>query len=192
MKFDAAILSKLTISVDVTGYVRIVPSVHASTPLGVGFGKTRFASPRDKFKLLYLAVNPTTAIAETIVRDRFQGKAHRRMTEEEFRERSIAEIVTAQSLTVVDLRGKGATLLNVPTDTAQAKNQSAGRTFSQKLYDETSLDGIVYSSRLTGEDCIAIYDRAVHKLTPSAAIDLTTLPTLSTSLADLEVQVLRI
>ncbi|WP_404943692.1 RES family NAD+ phosphorylase [Rhizobium ruizarguesonis] len=43
----------------------------------MGFGKTRFSSPRDKFRLLYLAQDPATAIAETIVRDRFQGKAER-------------------------------------------------------------------------------------------------------------------
>jgi len=43
----------------------------------MGYGKTRFASPADSFKLLYTAADLATAIAETIVRDRFERAAGR-------------------------------------------------------------------------------------------------------------------
>jgi hypothetical protein len=33
--------------IDVTNYVRIVNRTHKNTPLGMGFGKTRFSSPKD-------------------------------------------------------------------------------------------------------------------------------------------------
>jgi hypothetical protein len=52
---------------------------HATTPLGAGFGATRFASPTKAFKVIYLAQNLTTGIAETLVRDRFQGRARRKL-----------------------------------------------------------------------------------------------------------------
>jgi RES domain-containing protein len=54
-------------------YVRVTPMAHAATPLGAGFKVTRFASPTKTFKVIYLAQDLTTAIAETLVRDRFQG-----------------------------------------------------------------------------------------------------------------------
>lgn len=191
MSFDPAILTELTRTVDVTGYVRIVPSLHASTPLGMGYGKTRFASPRNKFKLIYLASSPKTALAETIIRDRFQGKAHRRLAEEEFRDRSITEVTALAKVQLLDIRGGGASLLNVPTDATSAKNQAAGRAFSQRIYDETSFDGLIYRSRLTGEDCVAIYDRAVAKLSAIPAIALGALTALPAAITELHIQVIR-
>ncbi|WP_375337273.1 RES domain-containing protein [Rhizobium lentis] len=84
MKLDKTILQRLAVRADVTDYVRIIARAHAGTPLGMGFGKSRFSSPKDKFQLLYLAQDPMTAVAETIVRDRFQGKAERVIFQEEF------------------------------------------------------------------------------------------------------------
>ncbi|MER9445746.1 RES family NAD+ phosphorylase [Mesorhizobium sp. M0340] len=40
----------------------------------MGFGQSRFASPDRSFMVLYVARDLATAIAETIVRDRFEGK----------------------------------------------------------------------------------------------------------------------
>src|SRR3546814_9205968 len=37
----------------------------------------------------------------------------------------------------------------------------AGRRFSQELYDDTDFDGIIYMSRITNAECVAVYDRAV-------------------------------
>jgi hypothetical protein len=48
----------------------------------MGFGKTRFASPIDAFKLMYLAKELPTSIAEAIVRDRFEGRVVRELTGE--------------------------------------------------------------------------------------------------------------
>ena len=51
---------------------------------GMGLGKSRFSSPKNRFRLLYLAQDPTTAVAETIVRDRFEGASERLLLAEEF------------------------------------------------------------------------------------------------------------
>ncbi|WP_245483822.1 RES family NAD+ phosphorylase [Rhizobium ruizarguesonis] len=130
----------------------------------MGFGKTRFSSPRDKFRLLYLAQDPATAIAETIVRDRFQGKAERLILREEFDRYSIAVIRNPSPLFLLDLRYEGANLLGVSTDAVRARAQTSGRRLSQEIYDRTDFDGILYMSRITNKQCVAVYDRATASI----------------------------
>ena len=164
MTLDQQILQRLVVRVRVDDYVRILAREHAATPLGMGFGKTRFSSPRDKFKLLYLAQDVKTAVAETIIRDRFEGKSERLLLQEEFDRYSITSVRNARPLFLLDLRFEGASLLGVSTDAVRAKAQAAGRRFSQKLYDQTDVDGIIYMSRITNKQCVAVYDRAVEHL----------------------------
>ncbi len=162
MKLDKAVLQKLIVRIRVDEYVRILPRMHAGTPLGTGFGKTRFSSPRDRFKLLYLAQNVKTAVAETIIRDRFEGSSERVLLREELDRYSVTSVRTTRPLLLLDLRHEGASLLGISTDAVRAKAQAAGRRLSQKLYDQTDLDGIVYMSRITNKQCLAVYDRAVE------------------------------
>lgn len=158
----------------------------------MGFGKTRFSSPKDAFKVLYLAQDTRTAIAETIIRDRFQSKAKRELLEEEFDDYSIAAMRNRDPLVLVDLRREGASLLGVSTAAVRARAQGAGRTLSQELYDRTVLDGIVYMSRITNRECVAVYDRSVSKLDADApAPDLSRLRSLTADLAPLQVTVVR-
>ena len=77
MILDQAILADLAVAITPKSYVRVTPMAHAATPLGAGFGVTRFASPSKTFKVIYIAEDLTTGIAETLVRDRFQGRARR-------------------------------------------------------------------------------------------------------------------
>jgi hypothetical protein len=104
---NTAILRHLVVRLDVKDYVRIVHRAYKDSPLGMGFGKTRFSSPNDAFKVLYLAQDTRTAIAETIIRDRFQSKAKRELLEEEFDDYSIAAIRNRDPLVLVDLGGRG-------------------------------------------------------------------------------------
>lgn len=136
MTLDTAILARLSVSVDVKNYVRIIARIHAATPLGMGPGRSRFSSPKNRFHLLYLAQDPTTAFAETIVRDRYEKKAERLLLEEELDRYSIAAVRNPRPLFLLDLRNEGASLLGVPTDAVRAKAQAAGRRLSQSLYDQ--------------------------------------------------------
>lgn len=180
MRLDPAVLSRLAVRIDVTNYVRIIGRVHAATPLGMGPGRSRFSSPRDRFQLLYLAQDPTTAVAEAIVRDRYEKKAERLLAEEEFDRYSITAVRNPHPLFLLDLRNEGASLLGVSTDAVRAKAQAAGRRLSQSLYDRTVFDGIVYMSRITNRECIAVYDRAVAASleADSPALDLMRLANL--------------
>lgn len=137
---------------------------YASTPLGLGFGDTRFSSPEHKFKLMYIAHDLMTAVAERIVRDRFEGQAIREIFQEELTAYCVAEIGTVHSLRLLDLRGHGATVLGVSTDAVRAKDQAQGRIMSQRIYDHSNLDGSLYMSRITNRTCVAIYDRALKRV----------------------------
>lgn len=189
---DKAILQRLAVREDVTDHVRIIGREHADTPLGMGFGRTRFSSPRDKFRLLYLAQDPMTAVAETIIRDRFERQAARELLQDEFDRYSIATIRNPEPLLLLDLRHEGMSLLGVSTDAVRAKAQVAGRRFSQLLYDLTNFDGITYMSRITNKQCVAVYDRAViPKLeADSPAPDLPQLAALRTILQMLHITII--
>ena len=128
----------------------------------MGFGRTRFASPADAFKLVYLAKDLPTSIAEAIVRDRFEGTGTRVLTRAEVADWGACEVSARVPLRVPDLRGNGCFELGVSTDIAGGKGQDEARAFSQTLYDTTDVDGILYRSRLRKrQDCVAVYDRAV-------------------------------
>ncbi|MBT9472898.1 MAG: RES domain-containing protein [Phenylobacterium sp.] len=52
-------------------------------PNTLGDLAVRFASPHDAFKVIYAAESLATALAETVVGDRFQAKPRRVLREEE-------------------------------------------------------------------------------------------------------------
>jgi hypothetical protein len=158
--FDKAILQELAVSIDVTGYLRVMEARHRFTPTGMGPGKTRFSSPVNSFTVLYAAQDLPTAIAEKVVRDRFQGNRNRVLLEADIDELVVTSLIGSTSLKLLDLRTSGASRLGVPTDAVRGRAQQAGRRFSQQLYDTTDFDGIVYMSRITNAECVAIYDRA--------------------------------
>lgn len=193
MTLDKAILRELTVGIDVTGYLRIMDAAHRVTPTGMGYGKTRFASPDDSFRLLYVAQDLSTALAETVIRDRYQGKQKRELLEEDIEQSVIASMVSLTPLKLLDLRTSGATRLGVPTNAVRGRAQQSGRRFSQHLYDTTDVDGIVYMSRITNVECIAIYDRAAEpKLDPDCpVVDLVRLADLEPALRSLNVSLVR-
>ena len=68
-------------------------------------------------------------------------------------------------MTTLDLRTDGCTRIGAPTDVVQARSHAVGRAFGKTIHGEhADIDGLVYASRLTGEDVYAIYDRSVVKL----------------------------
>ena len=54
MTLDADTIKAFTVERTLVDFVRVTPLARKATPLGMGFGKTRFASPDDAFKVLYL------------------------------------------------------------------------------------------------------------------------------------------
>ncbi|MER9387802.1 RES family NAD+ phosphorylase [Mesorhizobium sp. M0435] len=173
MKLDPKVVADLALPFWPKAYLRVMPKAHAATPLGMGFGQTRFAAPDNSFQLVYLARNLATAIAETIVRDRFEGRAKRVLDITEVEDWVVSEVSAREPITVIDLRTTGLFKLGVTTNAARAKQQAAGRRLSKALHDRFVVDGVLYSSRLTSAECLAVYDRAVNsKLQSTAAVSL--------------------
>jgi hypothetical protein len=109
-------------------------------------------------------------MAEALVRE---GKQLREIAADEVETWIVAEISTSTPLTVIDLRTNGLMRLGNSTDAARGKAHVEGRRFSQALYDGFDVDGILYLSRLTGAECVAVYDRAVaSKLRLARVADL--------------------
>lgn len=101
MTLDPDILADLAVEITPKAYVRVTPMAHAATPLGAGFGVTRFASPTKAFKVIYLGQDLTTSVAETLVRDRFQGKANRKLLDVEAETWGATEISASAPLTLI-------------------------------------------------------------------------------------------
>jgi len=66
MDLEPDVVASLVVAYQPTTYVRVTPIAHRATPLGMGFGKTRFASPTEAFRLLYIAEDLATSVAEAI------------------------------------------------------------------------------------------------------------------------------
>nr|WP_276589284.1 RES family NAD+ phosphorylase [Sphingomonas sp. GM_Shp_2] len=150
----------MTRRIEPADYLRCTPWAWRSTPLGMGFGETRFASPAKTFKLLYIAEDLATSIAEAIIRDRFEGATTRALARADITDWGVCPVSATRPLRLLNLRGDGCFKLGISTDIVGAKAHDEARAFSQELYDTTDLDGIIYHSRLRRKNCMAIYDRA--------------------------------
>uniref|UniRef100_UPI001AED1977 hypothetical protein n=1 Tax=Mesorhizobium comanense TaxID=2502215 RepID=UPI001AED1977 len=118
-----------------------------------------------------LSVSAGTVLVPTP--DRFEGRAKRVLDITEVEDWVVSEVSAIEPLTVIDLRTTGLLKLGVTTNAARAKHQAAGRRLSKALYDSFAVDGVLYSSRLTSAECLAVYDRAVKpKLRSNAAVGL--------------------
>lgn len=191
VNLDPSIVVEYTVPFLARLFVRVTRLQFRDTPLGMGHGDTRFSSPSASFKLLYLGKDLATAVAETIVRDRFEGAAPRELMMSEITDWGATSVSTSASLHLLDIRKKGCLALGVSTDIKGAKGQDEARRFSNAVYSTSSVDGILYSSRLTGEDCAAIYDRAVGKLQAGNVVDLMRLPDTVPALRSLNVDLIR-
>ncbi|MGE3708815.1 MAG: RES family NAD+ phosphorylase [Hyphomicrobiaceae bacterium] len=190
MKLDPKVVAELAVPFRPSAYLRVMPKVHAATPLGMGFGQTRFSAPDNSFKVLYIARDIATAIAETIIRDRFEGRARRILDITEVDDWAFSEVSAPTPLTVLDLRTTGLLKLGISTNAARAKSHATGRRLSKALYDRFAIDGILYASRLTSAECLAVYDRAVPAgLVATPAESLVRNPHLTDALQSLNVTV---
>ena len=188
MILDQAILADLAVAITPKAYVRVTPMSHAATPLGAGFGVTRFASPTKTFKVIYFARDLTTGVAETLVRDRFQGRARRKLLDAEAALWGATEVSAGAPLTLIDLRTTGLVRLGVSTEAARGKAQGQGRKLSQAIHDQTDAQGLIYNSRLTGRACICVYDRALPGgLVATPVVEVTLLAGFVDALRELNV-----
>lgn len=146
---------------------RIFPTIHDKTPLGTAPSDSRFSDKDSGFAILYAAPNFATSFIEVVVRDRFTRTKDREIALKEVTLRSNALVSSKprNKLSLLDLRKDGCARLGAPTDAVNARNHAAGRALGRDIHaNHEIVDGFLFSSRLTGEDVYAIFDRAIPKL----------------------------
>jgi len=168
-------------------------------PLGYGKTPSRFSDPRRRdparrFGVVYLGDTLKVCFLEAVLRDRRDGLVGDLPIEEkEIYARRYAEIETIVGLRVVDLREDHAIRMGVPTDVAKSSRQSLARAWSLAFYEhQTVPDGIIYPSRLNGHTNLAIFDRAIPKLSAVRVVALIGAPGLATVINDLRVSLVDI
>jgi hypothetical protein len=165
---------------DIVHYVRLIRTHHKD---GLGFSKlarSRFSDSGrpPSFGIVYAAQDLATAVAEAIIRDRRDGAAGPTIL-------SHGEAVSGwravyfsskEPLRLLNLTGAGTIAFGIPTDIVRSRNQAKSRQLSRAIHRNPSgIDGILYASRLTTGQCLALYDRALAKLTIEQEMPLTAL-----------------
>lgn len=147
-----------------------------SDPLGYGKTLSRFSDPRrrlpaNRFGVLYLGSTLKVCFVEAVLRDQGDGRTGELLLDEtDLAVRNYAAIEVTEPLSLVDLRADGPLRMGVPSDVARGSNQSLARRWSVAFHEHPAqADGIIYPSRLNGETNLAIYDRAVRKLTAASS-----------------------
>jgi len=190
--FSEAKLRKRLYPARLDDWVRILPSRHRASPVGAGYGSSRFSSPSDAFKVLYAADNFATAFAEAVVRDRFEGKSRRFLYRPHLDQLCVAAIASGRELVMLDLRGSAAYELGVDTDASRARDHAAGQALSEAVHAAMpDVDAILFDSRLTSGACVAIYERALPTLSANPPIGLMQAALLPAELTRLEITVRR-
>ena len=154
-------------------------------PLGFSFTSSRFSDPRRKpasrFGFYYVGQTFEVAFLETIVRDLRNGNPGTLLLSARDLDDYVHVHVTVRArLDLVDLRGGNAVALGVPTNAVRASSHRLGQRASLAVYQRADqLDGIWYPSRLNGDENLAIYDRAILKLSAGPRRTLGTCPELA-------------
>lgn len=192
MKIVAAKLRQRVFDARIADWPRILPIRHRSTPADAGFGSSRLSSPSGAFRVLYAADSFPTAFAEAVVRDRFEGRTRRFLYRPYLEELCVTSISSSRALALLDLRGAAAYEAGIDTDASRARAHTSGQALSEAIHaDMTDIDGILFNSRLTAGDCVAIYDRAFSVLSGTPPVALLRAASLPSELARLGITVRR-
>ena len=121
--------------------------------------------------MVYLGSSAKVTFVETILRDAADGRGDDLVVEPaEIDKRSLATIRVKDSLRLVDLTDDARLRMGVPSDVVGASDQTLARAWSVAFHGHGDQpDGVYYGSRLNGQHCIALYDRAVGQLAATAA-----------------------
>lgn len=187
--FSRATLDLTTFPVG-TQFCRIDFPRHAN-PLGFSKTPSRFSDPRrrkpeNRFGVLYLGETLKVCFLEAVLRDKRNGSiGDYPLDETELRARRFTLVEVHDPLTIVDLRRDSGVRMGVPSDVARASDQRLARLWSVAFHDHPAApDGIAYEFRLNGQTNVAIYDRAIAKLSVAATMPLLSAPDLPTVLDD--------
>ena len=128
------------------------------------------------FGVVYLASDLATAVHEALIRNRLDLDPSRALRPDVYINHDAVNISTrtGQTMTLLDLSNGNAVRFGVPADVIRYSLHTDGQQFSEFVHRAMpAIDGFIYGSRLTERLCIAIYDKACHKLTSMPPVPLT-------------------
>lgn len=178
--------------VTLIGACRIIRAAYVKTPLGVGLGSSRFAAPAGEFSTLYAAATFETAFGETLIRDRFDHPAERKMRAHTLRAHASVQIDTAEPLMLINLTDGKAQIYGVPSAVRQGEDYAQSRAFALDAHSHTAADGVFYRSRFDDQHCVAVFGREIaDKLTAQRPMELPRDPRTYAALHRLRIDVIR-
>lgn len=167
------------------------PAGVAGAALKPGSGGTRFSAPpgsgQPPFRVLYACSQARGAFLETEVRDGPAGRPGPfRIARSRIERRSVGSLSTAVPLTLVDLRGDLPTIARVPVHILHRYDDySCSQAWAALIWSwrqpQTGVapDGILYPSRFGAGENVAVFDRALGKLSCVGAVPLLHHPDLA-------------
>ena len=174
------------------GFHRIVRNEYRGDPRGARPAATRFGDPAQRYSVLYAAETLACALWEAVFRDQFASGAQRRLPRSDIDERAVAVLRSAEPLVLVDLRRDGAVRIGASPSVVRDPRHAEGQGLSQATYNVApEIDGFLYPSWRTEENCIAIFDRAIPKLAVEDVMPLAEHSGLLPALDDYRVALLR-
>lgn len=142
--------------------LRIYDETKGYTPLGFGYGNTRFSSPIKAFAIIYTANDLIAALLEVVIRDTLNRKSNRAIPISELEKHRIASLKPPKEMTLLRLDKNLCSRAGIDTDVIMSSRQDQARQLSQTLFDQIpSAEGILYPSRFRNNDiCLATYIKA--------------------------------
>lgn len=135
--------------------------------LGAGTGNSRFSDNRDllphseRFKILYMAIDPRACFLETVIRDRRNYPFI--LPDTAVRRFRCVHLKVVRQLQLVDLTGDGPTRMRVPTDVRGWSHHALSQAWALAFHHHPAhVDGIRYPCRHDERLInIALFDRAL-------------------------------
>ena len=149
---------------------RVIHRDHRATPVLAAPAPSRFSDPGGRYAVLYASEAVRCAFWETLGRNRLARGRRRELARTEVESRLLVSIRSAGLLGLIDLRGDGPVRIGAPSAVVHDGNHAAGRALSAAVHAGVpEADGFLFSSRFTGDACVAVFERAFGKLT---AVDI--------------------
>ena len=152
---------------------RVIHRSHRTTPLAAAPAPSRFSDPLERYAVLYASEAVRCAFWETLGRNRFARRRRRELPRSDAEARLVVSIDSDGPLALIDLRGDGPVRIGVPSAVAHDGNHAAGRALSAAVHGNVpEADGFLFSSRFTGDSCVAVFDRTLGRLRAGGATEL--------------------
>ena len=188
MALDVRRLRSLTARLEFRDFLRITGS-HHEDPLGVVPSDSRFCSADWRSGVLYAAEKFDTSFVEAVLRNQFENKARRLLSFEHLSALRLISLTTREDLIVLDLTGDAAVRYGVPNAVIRSADHRSGRAFARRVLESLpEIEAILYPSRFVdGGYCIAVFEKAIRKLSANAGKTLDNDPRTAKALSRLRI-----